>query len=347
MTCAGSPGCATHLHVAPVEMVSTVPIESATIRTLRGTSSPSSEWVDILELDVPTKQAMPLDVAFAQDGSLWFTEQAANKLGRLEPGTGSIRERALTTADSAPQGLVVDGAGDVWFTGSAKGYVAKLTTGSGDITEHALPDPGARPSEAALATNGAVWFTLPESNQVGRLEPDTGAVRLVPLPTPDAHPEGIVIGDGDVAYVGERNTNKIARLSPDSMSFREYVLPERARPRRLAVGQDKAIYYTDEGRGALGRLEPGLGEVHEWPCPGGDGAQPLAIAAATNGDIWFAETGTRRNALVRFRPSTERFDVAEIPSGGGGVQGMVAAADGRVFFACTGANRVAVATPRP
>ena len=44
--------------------------------------------VTIREWDVPTKGAHPHDPALAPDGSLWFTEQLQNKLGRLDPASG-------------------------------------------------------------------------------------------------------------------------------------------------------------------------------------------------------------------------------------------------------------------
>src|SRR4029079_9061462 len=53
--------------------------------------------VDIKEYDVPTPNSRPHDPALAPDGSLWYTGQVANKLGRLDPKTGQIKEYALKT----------------------------------------------------------------------------------------------------------------------------------------------------------------------------------------------------------------------------------------------------------
>ena len=41
--------------------------------------------VQIKEYEVPTPESRPHDPAFAPDGSLWYTGQGANKLGRLHP----------------------------------------------------------------------------------------------------------------------------------------------------------------------------------------------------------------------------------------------------------------------
>ncbi len=82
--------------------------------------------VTIREWDVPTKGAHPHDPAVGADGALWFTEQMANKLGRLDPVTGTFKEYPLKLEDSGPHGLVADRDGNIWFTGNFKGYIGKL-----------------------------------------------------------------------------------------------------------------------------------------------------------------------------------------------------------------------------
>ena len=66
--------------------------------TSRG-AAPAAEVSDlkvtIREWDVPTKGAHPHDPAVGLDGALWFTEQMANKLGRLDPTTGQFKEYSL------------------------------------------------------------------------------------------------------------------------------------------------------------------------------------------------------------------------------------------------------------
>jgi streptogramin lyase len=48
--------------------------------------------VQIREYEVPTPKSRPHDPALAPDGSLWYTGQGANKLGRLDPKTGEFKE---------------------------------------------------------------------------------------------------------------------------------------------------------------------------------------------------------------------------------------------------------------
>ncbi len=97
--------------------------------------------VTIREWDVPTKGAHPHDPAVGADGALWFTEQMANKLGRLDPATGTFKEYPLKLEDSGPHGLVADRDGNIWFTGNFKGYIGKLDPKTGAVTETPRPAP--------------------------------------------------------------------------------------------------------------------------------------------------------------------------------------------------------------
>src|SRR5215475_13506860 len=97
--------------------------------------------VSIKEWDVPTPNSRPHDPAVAPDGSLWYTGQMANKLGRLDPKTGEFREYPLKTPFSGAHGLTYDKAGNIWFAANFAGYVGKLDPKTGDIVEYKMPDP--------------------------------------------------------------------------------------------------------------------------------------------------------------------------------------------------------------
>jgi virginiamycin B lyase len=128
------------------------------------------------------------------------------------------------------------------------------------------------------------------------------------------------------------------------MAIREFVLPDAtARPRRIAIDGNDMIWYTDYARGYVGRLDPATGTVKEWAAPGGAKALPYAIAAI-GGDVWFSESGATPNTLVRFEPSTERFQTWNIPSGGAIVQNISVTRDGNLALAESELNKIALVT---
>jgi virginiamycin B lyase len=300
--------------------------------------------VTIREWEVPTPHSRPHDPAVAPDGSLWYTGQMANELGRFDPKNEKFTKYPLKTPESGPHGLVADREGNIWFTAVFKGYIGKLNPVTGEITEYHLPDPRATdPHTPVFDQHGILWFTAEESNFVGRLDPSSGEVKLKQVPTPHAVPYGIAVLPSGVPYFCEFGTNKLASIDPTTMAIKEYELSKGARPRRLAVATDGTIYYSDYERGYLGHFDPATGKVEEWKSPSGEGSEPYGITVTPDGIVWYAETGVKPNKLVRFDPQTKSFSTTPVPSGGGVIRNMAATKDGRVYLACSGVNKIGIA----
>jgi virginiamycin B lyase len=322
----------------------TVPLLAAAAIAL--TLAAKTANVSIKEFDLPTPNSRPHDPALAPDGSLWYTGQMANKLGRLDPKTGQIKEFPLKTPGSGPHGLAADRDGNIWFTAIFKHYVGKLNPKTGEITEYPMPDPRADPHTPVFDQQGILWFTNEQSNFVGRLDPHSGEVRLKEVPTPHAIPYGIVVTSKGIPIFCEFGSNKLASIDPKTMEITEYSLPEGARPRRIALAHDDSVYYSDYARGYLGHYDPASRKQEEWPSPGGPNSKPYGIAIAPNGEVWYSESGVNPNTLVEFDPRTKSFASSTIPSGGGVVRNMVATPDGKLYLACSGVNKVAIAEIR-
>ena len=135
-------------------------------------------------------------------------------------------------------------------------------------------------------------------------------------------------------------TNKIGTIDPKTMAIAEYVLPEGARPRRIAIDKNDIVWYTDYARGYLGRLDLKTKAVKEWASPAGPKAQPYGISIADDGTVWYSESGIDPNTLVRFDPQTSGFQKWTIPNGGGVVRHMVTAPNGDLLLAYSGVNKV-------
>jgi virginiamycin B lyase len=300
--------------------------------------------VTIREWTVPTKGAHPHDPAVGPDGALWFTEQMANKLGRLDPKTGEFKEYPLVEGkNSGPHGLVADSEGNIWYTANFGGYIGKLDPRTGKVTEYKMPiEKADDPHTAVFDAQGILWFTTQGGNMVGQLDPKTGKIELKEVPTESALPYGIQINSKGVPVFCELGTNKMGMIDPKTMKITEYALPESARPRRLAIAADDTVYFTDFKSGHLGVLNTATGAVKMYDSPGGAESNPYGIVITPNGMVWYSESGVKPNTIVRFDPKTETFARAKIPSGGGVVRNMAATRDGRVYIACSGVDKVGV-----
>jgi len=297
--------------------------------------------VTITEWIAPTLGSRPHDPAASANGSIWWAGQFANRIGRVDPATGEMQEFPLETANSGPHGLIEDGDGNVWFTGNYEAYLGKLDPRTGDVTEYPMPEGVSSPHTPIVDQQGTVWFTT-MSGHVGRLPSETEEMSISAAPSSRAFPYGIQVNSEGVPWYVDFWGNRIGRVDPKTGDITEYELPHAdSRPRRIALTPDDAVWYTDFPRGYLGRFDPETGEVKEWLSPGGARSQPYGVATIGN-IVWYVETYSRPNALVRFDTETESFQTWAIPSGGGVVRHMMATADGKLVLACSAVNRVAL-----
>jgi virginiamycin B lyase len=302
----------------------------------------SATEVSIKQWPVATPGSRPHDPLAGTDGSLWYSGQLANVLGRLDPATGQIKEYQLNPM-TGPHGLKEDKDGNIWFTGNFASLIGKLDPRTGKVAEYRMPDPAAKdPHTLVIDHDGIIWFTVQVGNKIGCLDPKTGEIKLLTPPTQNARPYGIVVNSKNVVYFVEFGAPKIATIDSNTMAIREFPLPDPgARPRRLAIGPDDAIWYSDFARGYLGRLDPATGEVKEWLSPSGPKSQPYGIVF-TKDAVWYSESAAKPNTIVRFDPKMEKFQTWAVPGGGDIVRNMDVDRDGNPVMANSLVNEVGV-----
>jgi virginiamycin B lyase len=121
-------------------------------------------------------------------GSIWYTGQLANVIGRRDPHTGQIKEFALNPK-TGPHGLTEDNDGNVWFTGNFAGLIGKLDPKTGTVNRIQDPVPEARdPHTIVKDHDGILWFSAQAANKIGRVDPKTGDIKIVTPPTANARP---------------------------------------------------------------------------------------------------------------------------------------------------------------
>ncbi|HEY6821192.1 MAG TPA: hypothetical protein VI321_04175 [Burkholderiales bacterium] len=303
---------------------------------------PGPVKVTMEQWQAPTPGSRPHDPLAARDGSLWYTGQMANVLGRINPKTGEVKEFPLKTAHSGPHGLKEDKQGNIWYTGNTGALIGKLNPKTGEVTEYPMPDPEAKdPHTLVFDNKGILWFTVQNANRIGRLDPKTGEIKLMTPPTAKSRPYGMALDSKQKnLFVVQFGTNSIVRVDTKTLQMKEYKLPdEKARPRRVAITPDDMVWYADYARGYLGRLNPKTGEVKEWLSPAGPKSAPYGISAI-KGALWYSESEAKPTTVVRFDPKTEKFQSWPIPGGGNIVRNTDVTREGNFVLANSLNNQV-------
>src|SRR2546423_1206535 len=106
----------------------------------------------IREFSIPTPRSSTAHLVGMPDGSVWFAENGASRIGHVTP-QGQITERRLPSAGGAST-VAAAPDGTLWVTEQRAGRAAAIEP-SGALVEYALP--GTDPVGVAIGQDGAVW----------------------------------------------------------------------------------------------------------------------------------------------------------------------------------------------
>src|SRR5260221_11033968 len=101
----------------------------------------------------------PHTLLFDRSGTLWFTAQNANVIGRLDPSSGEIKLLTPPTPKSRPYGMAFDSKGALVVVQFGVNSVARVDPATLQIREFKLPDPGARPRRISITRDDVVGKT--------------------------------------------------------------------------------------------------------------------------------------------------------------------------------------------
>jgi len=294
--------------------------------------------------NTPTPGSRPHDPLAMPDGTLWWSGQFANRLGRLDPKTGEMKEYPIPVL-GGPHGLINDKDGNIWYGGNWGGHIGKLDVKTGEWKQYNMPDPKAKdPHTPLFDKDGILWFSVQNGGFMGRLDPKTGDIKLFPpVGAPGQQPYALkFLSDRRRPWFSYFGSNKMATIDPDTLQLKEFTLPDpKTRIRRMDVTSDDMIWFGDWSNGKLVRFDPKTGATKEYQGPGGQLAQPYGMVVIDD-VIWYCESNLRPNTLVRFDPRTEKFQTWEMPDGGGIVRHMVKMPDGNIAMALSGISKVGI-----
>jgi len=159
------------------------------------------------------------------------------------------------------------------------------------------------------------------------------------VPTPRFARDPAPGPDGNI-YIAVMNGNRIAKFDTKSKTFKEWDLPDGARPHGLVVSKEGTIFYTGNGNGSIGELDPASGKIvsHFTPSQGGN---PHTAVLDDQGNVWF--TGQGGGYLGKLDRKSGK--VSEVPMPGG-PYGLAIDRQGRVWVCRMGANALGIYDPK-
>lgn len=116
----------------------------------------------------------------------------------------------------------------------------------------------------------------------------------------------------------------------------EYDVPSGSRPHDVAPAPDGSVWYTAQGTGELGRLDPVTGATEHIAL--GSGSAPHGVIVGPDGAPWITDGGL--NAIVRVDPLTHEVQSYPLPANRPSANLNTAAFDARGWLWFTGQSGV-------
>jgi len=223
---------------------------------------------------LPVYRSGPASIVATPDGSIWFTEHAADQIaifvtpGADRPTLGShgFKEFSLPQG-GGPAGIAAAPDGSLWFAENSGNRIGRIDLASNSdkaaITEFQLPVPHSHPNSVAVSSDGNVYFTELAASRIGMVTPQ-GQVTEMVLPVEGPALDIVAGGDGSI-WITVPRSHAICRLRPGSSPgtpIDVFTLPPTAIPAFIAAGKDGNLYFT-EPTGKIARFTP-AGAITEF-----------------------------------------------------------------------------------
>ena len=287
---------------------------------------------------------VPYQIVAGPDGAMWFTEEGASAIGRIDP-QGHIRQFPLTSKNAQPEGIALgpDGALYVAENEGPNQYDTHVARVSSDGRVREWNDSDYMPQGVAAGGNGSMWFTQSCGGLV--VLSKSGKLQQHPLQGIPSETDAIVQGSDGAMWFAEDGTAKIGRMdAAGAVTLYDGLMYHKTYadlPHGVAAGSDGNLWWTAFESGVIWAMDVHGRIVHAYAIPTKH-AQPWGIVAGPDGALWFTEYGAGKIGRVT---TAGAFSEYAIPTQNAKPQGLAFARDGKLWFVESAKNRIAVLSP--
>jgi len=241
----------------------------------------------------------PHGVVVARDGAAWVTDGGQNAIVRVEPETKQVKIFPLPKnfPGANLNTPAIDASGAVWFTGQS-GVYGRVEPASGKVEAWRAPK-GAGPYGMTSTPTGEIWYASLAGDYIGRVDAATGQVSLIEPPRPGVGPRRVWSDSKGTIWASFWNSGEIGRYDPATKSWKTFGLPKsKAGCYAVYVDSTDKVWATDWPANAIVRLDPETGHIESFPSD--RPAANVRQIAGRPGELWGAQSGTRRLVVVRY-----------------------------------------------
>jgi streptogramin lyase/PKD repeat protein len=270
------------------------------------------------------------------DGNIWFTESAANKIGKMTTAGVPAGEFSTQTPNSEPLGITRGPGLDTgyWFAEaggiSGQSKIERIDSSTGAITQQIVTndDPKMITADNSILSMG-LWYTDTADNRIGRVTTSGAKLPYISL-SPGASPWGITFGSDGNIWFTEPGHNMIGRVNPLTLALTEFALSANSQPRNITSRSD-GVWFTEDNGNKIGTSDYNGQNYRAFSVPTANN-HPWGITTVGPGQtIWFTERAAGGNKVGRLGGMGVIKEFT-LPRAGSSPYGITAGADGNVWF---------------
>ncbi len=268
------------------------------------------------QIDAGNKQRRTQQPHFDPQGNVWYTDRSVpNRIGRVDPRTGEVKDWMMPDPKGDPHGLTVDKDGHVFWAETVGFHLGRLDPATGSMIRYPMDSTGQRKGRGHSPVTDSqqnVWFTVIGGDMLGKWDRQTGKSTVWKVPTAGAAPYGIALDRDENVWFTEFRRCKIGKFEPRLEKFTEYEAPTQpCTIRRLGIDSTGHVWYGGFNNGKLGRIDPKSGAIKEYDIPM-PFSEPYDVWPDRWDNIWISDGG-QGGALIRFEPKTEKYTYYPTP----------------------------------
>ncbi len=324
--CAGG-GSLTVSNPTPVARTSAAPPLSAGSITEYGSLPPLSS---------------PERITLGPDGAMWFTENAIDQVGRLDPITSRMTQ-FYAMPGCAPVGIATGPDGNIWYTCQGTNQITRMAT-NGLGTNFSVPTANSNLSSITKGPDQALWFTESDANNIGRIS-TSGSITEFHIPTMNAQPESITTGPDGNLWFTEYASSKIGRITPAG-SITEFptTLPLEGPWGITSDASTGTLWFTELDSDHIETMTTAGTVIATYAIPPSGGNPHHITFNEADGDLWFTQTGSSGpDAIGRITPMGAITEFS-IPTANSAPSGIANAPNG-IWFTEKSGNAIGKIVP--
>ena len=234
------------------------------------------------EYDLPRPVIQPHDVIVDKRGIIWYSSFGEQKIGRVDPATGALKEfQVEISKPEFPTGVLAlrnDRQGQLWIGNMYQASIARFDPAAEtfEFFQPAKADnlPSTQLNQVAAMNSGVdgkVWAQNSGFAGVHRFDLATGKVETwAPFKnSKDVHNIYDVISDSkNNAYFTDFRKEHIGRIDAKTGEIKLYELPTKgASPRRGSMDDQDRLWFGEYRGHKIGMLDTKTEIIKEWTVP--------------------------------------------------------------------------------